>query len=154
MTITEQLRAEQATEREAAAEAHRRHGAEQYSRYRTEGELERLAATDAARIAAERVLNDARREAKAAEQAVSELKQSDGLSLNWRSLQPSMMTPAARAFVERGRVALAAIEVARAALQKAIGEHNRAVAEVDAAAMARRRAQKIAAGELGTKAGA
>jgi len=153
-TLIDQLRAERAAEHEAAAVAHRRRGIEQFMKYRTEGELERLATTDAARIAAERVLNDARRENLAAERAIAELTKEDGASLFFRNLSPHLLTPAARKYVQRGRASQEAIGIAREAVQKAIAEHNRAVAEVDFAAAARRRAAKIAAGQMGTKGGA
>lgn len=152
-TLIEQLRVEQAAEREAVAEAHRRGGVEAYMKFRTEAELERMAATDTARIAAERVLNDALLEGLACERAISKLTKEDGASLFFRDLSPHLLTPAARKYVARGRASLAAIEVAREAAQKAISEHRRAVREIDAAAMARRRAQKNA-GQLGTKGGA
>jgi len=154
MTLTEQIRAEKAAARQAYDEAYRRHGAEQYERFRTDAERARLASTDAARIGAEQALNDARREGLLAERAVAQLTQADGASLYFRDLAPHKLTAAARRYVERGRASQEALEIAREALQAATRAHNAAVSEIDAAALNRRRAQKIAAGELGTKGGA
>lgn len=145
ITTPAQLRAAQAAEREAENQAYRRHGLDQYRRFRTEEEMARLVATDAARIAAEQALNDARRESLAVERTLSQLSTADGSSLFFRDLAPHKVTPAGRAYIERGRAAQAAIQVTREALRKAVREHNAAVSEIDAAALARRRAEKEAA---------
>ena len=142
MTLTEQLQAERRERTHAVNEATRREL--DPNRYRSDADRARLAATDAERIAAEEAINAARRESLAAQNAVAQLTQEDGASLFFRDLSPSKMTPAAAAFVERGRAAQDAIDAARERLQKAIRAHNAAIREVDARSLARRRAAKQA----------
>ena len=142
MTLTEQLAAERRERTHAINEALRREL--DPNRYRSDADRALLAATDAERIAAEQELNTARRESYAAQKAVTQLSQKDGGSLFFRDLSPGRMTPAAAAFVERGKAAQEAIDVARERLQKAIRAHNAAVREVDARSLARRRAARDA----------
>lgn len=142
ITTPAELRAAQLAEREAEDSAHREAGLAQYTRFRTEAELQRLANTDAARVAAEDDHRVAMLENLAAEKSLSDLSQKDGASLFFRNVSPAMVAPAAAAYIKRGRAAQEAIQVTREALLKAVREHNRAVREIDAAALARRRAEK------------
>ena len=147
MTLTEQLAAERRERTAAVNEATRQEV--DPNRFRSHADRARLAATDAARIAAEEALNDARRANLEAEKAIASLSTADGASLFFRDIHPGRLTPAARAYVERGRAAQEAIEEARENLQAAIRAHNAAAREVDAASAARRRAQKATAGQFG-----
>lgn len=140
MTLTEQLRAEQRERAAAINEAQRRQV--DPNRFRSDADRARLAASDAARIAAEQQLNDARRANLAAEKAIESLSQADGASLFFRDLQPARLTPAARSYVDRGREAQEAVQVAREEVQKAIRAHNATVRDIDAATAARRKQAK------------
>ena len=145
-TLTEQLAAERRERAQAVNEPLRREL--DPNRFRSDADRARLAAADAARIAAEQALNDARRASLAAEKAIETLSQGDGASLFFRDLAPARMTPAARAFVERGRAAQDAIAAAREGLHEAISAHNAVIREVDAVSAARRRQMKLELGQL------
>ena len=147
MSLIQQLRAERRERTRATNEALRREV--DPNRYRTDADRTRLAAGDAARIAAERELNAALLAQQAAMRAADRLAGDDWSSLFWLNIQSGKMTGPAAEAVNRAREAKVAADAARERLQDATRAHQVAVRAIDAAAAAKRRAAKVEAGQLG-----